>query len=89
MGRIMTNLNKLSEDLLVLIKSGNKDKAEDFLVEHFKELPEELQRDVIFTFLSEAADGYLKDKLGEYLTQTAALQGLGEALEEIDKEEKK
>ncbi len=80
----MTNLNKLSEDLLVLIKSGDREKTEDFLVEHFKELPEELQRDVVFTFLSEAADDYLKDKLGEYLAQTAALQGLSEALEEVE-----
>jgi hypothetical protein len=81
----MTNLNKLSENLLVLIKSGEKEKTEDFLVEHFKEFPEEMQREIVFTFLGEAADDYLKTKLGEYLAQTAALQGLGEALEEVDK----
>lgn len=85
----MTSLNKILENLSALIKSGNKDKTEDFLVEHFKELPEELQRDVIFTFLSEAANDYLKNKLSEYLAQTAALESLSEALEEIDKEEKK
>lgn len=83
----MTSSNKILEDLSVLIKSGNREKTEDFLVEHFKELPEELQRDVVFTFLSEAADDYLKNKLGEYLAQTAALQGLGEALEEVSEQE--
>lgn len=67
-----------------VLKSGGKDKVEDFLVEHFKELPEELQRDVVFTFLSEAADDYLKNRFGEYLAQTAALEGLSRAMEEIE-----
>lgn len=86
-------MGKNNVDILMnlgeVLKSGEKEKTEDFLVEHFKELPEELQRDVVFTFLSEAADDYLKDKLGEYLAQTAALQGLGEALEEVEKEGEK
>lgn len=84
-------MDKNNMDILMrlgeVLKSGGKDQAKDFLVEHFKELPEELQRDVIFTFLSEAADDYLKNKLGEYMVQTAALQGLGEALEEIEKKQ--
>lgn len=83
-------MDKNSIDVLVrlgkILKFGEKDEVKNFLVEHFKELPEELQRDVVFTFLSEATDDYLKDKLGEYLAQTAALQGLGEALEEVEKE---
>ncbi len=79
---------KLLQELGTLLKAGDKEKTEDFLVEHFKEFPEEMQREIVFTFLGEAADDYLKNKLGEYMAQTAALQGLGEALEEAEKEGK-
>jgi len=83
-------MDKNNIDVLVklgkILKSGKKDEAKDFLVEHFKEFPEEMQREIIFTFLGEAADDYLKTKLGEYLAQTAALQGLGEALEDVERE---
>lgn len=82
-------MDKNNINLLVkfgeILKSGNKDRAKDFLVEHFKEFPEEMQREIVFTFLGEAADDYLKNKLGEYLAQTAALEGLSEALEEVGK----
>ena len=81
----MTDSKKIFEDLLVLIKAGDQEKTENFLVEHFKEFPEEMQREIVFTFLGEAADDYLKDKVSEYLAQTAALQGLGEALGEMEK----
>jgi len=37
------------------IADGDRKGAEDFLVEHFKELPKELQGDLMIEFIKEAA----------------------------------
>jgi len=68
-----------------LLKSENKKQTEEFLLKNFSELPEELRQLIVFTFVSEGAMEKLKEVVGDYTMQTAALEGLGEALEETGK----
>ncbi len=79
----------MKKDLILeldrLLKSSDKKQVEDFLVANFDDLPEELKKLVVFTFVAEATQDRLKQVVGDYIMQTAVLQGLGEALGEIEK----
>ncbi|HCM43711.1 MAG: hypothetical protein UY39_C0038G0004 [Candidatus Kaiserbacteria bacterium GW2011_GWC2_49_12] len=66
------------------IAEGDLKGAEDFLIEHFKELPKELQGDLLIEFIKQAGSG---NRLEHMATDTAdaAMKTL-DRIEKLEKE---
>ncbi|MBV9159460.1 MAG: hypothetical protein JO019_02585 [Candidatus Kaiserbacteria bacterium] len=48
--------SEIKQKLRAFLAADDQKGAEDFLIEHFNDLPEELQKDVLFAFYSETLE---------------------------------
>ncbi len=74
------NREELLAQMEKLAAAGDEKAYEAFIIEHFKELPEEVQGKVLFGFFSETVDRQANEKATELLQ----LEGL-KALEELER----
>lgn len=70
---------ELADRLQQLIDSGTEAEARDFLIEHFKELPEETQKSLAVELFSEA----LRERLSELEAFAQLKSDMAEAIEAI------
>ena len=74
----------LYKKLTELMDAGDEKNAKDFLIEHIKEFPADVQKKIVFEFFADALDKTVENK-----TRNTQIQKEGmEAIEEIEKEEK-
>ena len=79
-----SNTTDLYNKLTEIFNTGNEDAAKDFLIEHIKEFPEDVQKKIMFAFFDAALDKKIESE-----TQKAQIQKEGmDYLEKIDKVEK-
>lgn len=56
-----TNLRSLYNQFLDVVEKGTEEEAKKFLVDHFRDFPEHLQKEIVFAFFEEglqkASDG--------------------------------
>ncbi len=54
-----------------MVADGKNQEAQDFLVAHFKELPEDIQGDLLIAFVKDAADPRKLQNMGADLADAA------------------
>lgn len=78
------NISDLYKTLTELIEAGDEQVVRDYILDHLKEFPEDVQKKIIFEFFDDAVD-----KSIEANTQKSQLQKEGlSAIAEIEKVEK-
>lgn len=77
----------LLNEFFELVKAGDSKKAEAFLIENFNSFPEDLKKEIVFSFLSDAVGSYIEEEQKEFEFENNALGGLADALEETGKGE--
>ena len=79
------NISQLYSKLTELVDAGDEKAVRDFLTEHIKEFPEDVQKKIIFDFFEDALDKKIESD-----TQNAQIQKEGiDTISDIEKTESK